>query len=341
MLFITKLSSPCKAPAHMFNRTNPYDQELIVFSTAIALVVFFSFSSTGFLELGNLISLVRNVSILGVLALAMSFAVIGRGIDLAMIATMVISSAFFIVLYNSGHSATVSVLGGLLIAVLVGLVQGWLIAYAEVPPMFATLAVGVTVYGFGQLFLIHQDVSNLPQGDQVFRPVGSMRVGGIPVQIFAFLSIAAAAYEFLKHTKYGRFIYGLGDNPATARLIGIPTRVVMLGQYLICAVLSFVAGILTASSVGSISLRVVNSTMIYDVILVVVIGGIGLSGGKGGVRNIFSGTLLIGVLLNGLTLMDVPYTAQNIMKGSILLFALMADSYLNPRDEQTERQGDI
>lgn len=325
----------------MPNRTNQYSQERIVFATAIALVVFFSFSSPGFLELGNLISLVRNVSILGVLALGMSFVVIGRGIDLAMIATMVISSAFFIVLYNSGHSATASVLGGLLIAVSVGLIQGWLIAYAEVPPMFATLAVGVTVYGFGQIFLIHQDVSTLPQGDQVFRPFGSLRIVGIPVQIIAFLGIAAVTYGFLNHTKYGRFIYGLGDNPTTARLIGIPTRVLTMGQYLICAVLAFVAGILTASSVASMSLRVVNSTMIYDVILVVVIGGIGLSGGKGGVRNIFAGTVLMGILLNGLTLMDVSYTAQNIMKGSILLFALMADSYLNPRDEQTEKQGDI
>ena len=89
------------------------------------------------------------------------------------------------------------------------------------------------------------------------------------------------------------------------------------------------------------SLRVVNSTLIYDVILVVVIGGIGLSGGKGGVRNVFAGTLLMGILLNGMTLMDMPYTAQNIVKGSILLSALMADSYLNPRDEQTDRQGDI
>jgi ribose transport system permease protein len=124
-------------------------------------------------------------------------------------------------------------------------------------------------------------------------------------------------------------------------LIGIPARVVTMVVYLISAILAFVAGVLTVSSVASMSLRIFNSTMIYDVILVVVIGGVGLSGGKGGVRNVFAGTLLIGVLLNGMTLMDVPYTAQNIVKGSILLIALMADSYVNPRDEQTEKQGDI
>ena len=87
--------------------------------------------------------------------------------------------------------------------------------------------------------------------------------------------------------------------------------------------------------------RIVNSTLIYDVILVVVLGGIGLSGGKGGVRNVIVGTLLIGILLNGMTIMDVQYTVQNVVKSSILLAALIFDSLLNPRDEQTAQQGDI
>lgn len=322
-------------------RTNVFSQERIVFATSVALFAIFSLSARGFLDVGNLITLVRSVSTLGVLALAMSIVVIGRSIDLAMIATMVISGAYFIVLYNSGHSATFSVLGGLFVAIVVGLMQGWLIAYADVPSFFASLAVGVTVYGFGQLFLIDQDVSRLPPGDSVFLPFGALRVFGIPVQIIALLAVAAVTHLFLQHTKYGRFVYGAGDNPAAAKLIGIPTRVVTLVAYLSSAILAFVTGVLTVSSVASMSLRVFDSTMIYDVILVVVIGGIGLSGGQGGVRNVFAGTLLIGILLNGMTLMDVPYTGQNIVKGSILLMALMADSYLNPRDEQTGKQGDI
>ena len=322
-------------------RTKRFSQERIVFATGIGLFIVFSLSTRGFLDIGNLITLIRNVSALGMLALAMSIVVIGRGIDLAMIATMVISSAYFVVLYNSGHSAAFSVLGGLLLACLVGLIQGWLIAYAEVPALFATLAVGVTLYGFGQLFLISQDVSYLPQEDKVFLPFGALRPFGIPVQIFALLAVAAGTHGFLRYTKYGRFVHGTGDNPSAARLLGIATRSLTMVEYLISAILAFVAGVLTVSSVASMSLRIYNSTMIYDVILVVVIGGVGLSGGKGGVRNVLAGTLLIGILLNGMTLMDVPYTAQNVMKGTILLMALMADSYLNPRDEQTERQGDI
>jgi ribose transport system permease protein len=87
--------------------------------------------------------------------------------------------------------------------------------------------------------------------------------------------------------------------------------------------------------------RLALSTYVYDVILVVVLGGIGLSGGKGGVRNVIVGTLLIGVFLNGMTIMNVQYTVQNVIKGVILLTAIVIDTILNPRDEQTAQQGDI
>src|ERR1700727_3488646 len=95
--------------------------------------------------------------------------------------------------------------------------------------------------------------------------------------------------------------------------------------------------------VANVNTRLVNSTMVYDVILVVVLGGIGLSGGRGGVRNVLVGTLLIGVLLDGMTILNVPYVEQNLIKSVILLVAIVIDSFVNPRDAQTaqQEQGDI
>lgn len=112
-------------------------------------------------------------------------------------------------------------------------------------------------------------------------------------------------------------------------------------QYVISALIGYVAGIITAASVASMNTRLALSTYIYDVILVVVLGGIGLSGGRGGIRNVLVGTLLIGVLLNGMTIMDIQYTVQNVIKGVLLLTAIVIDTVLNPRDEQTAQQGDI
>jgi ribose transport system permease protein len=96
-----------------------------------------------------------------------------------------------------------------------------------------------------------------------------------------------------------------------------------------------------AASVNSMPTRIFNSTLIYDVILVVVLGGIGLSGGRGGVLNVLIGTLLIGTMLNGMTIMDVSYSGQNLVKGVVLLMAVIMDSLLNPRNEETAQQGDI
>ena len=112
-------------------------------------------------------------------------------------------------------------------------------------------------------------------------------------------------------------------------------------QYTLSAMIAFIAGLLSTATVSSMNTRLANSTMIYDVILVVVIGGIGLSGGKGGVRNVIVGTLLIGTLLNGMTILDISFTEQKIIKSLILLVAIVVDFVINPRDEQTAQQGDI
>ena len=161
----------------------------------------------------------------------------------------------------------------------------------------------------------------------------------MPVIVFA--ATGLLAYLFLRYFTPGRFIYGMGDNPTTARITGIPTRPMMVVQYVLIAVIGLVAGIVMATAVSGMNTRLALSTMVYDVILVVVLGGIGLSGGKGGIRNVIVGTLLIGILLNGMTIMDLTFTVQNILKSVILLAAIVVDTILNPRDEQTAQHGDI
>jgi ribose transport system permease protein len=144
-------------------------------------------------------------------------------------------------------------------------------------------------------------------------------------------------------TRFGRFVYAAGDNALAARITGLPLRPLIVVQYVISALIAFLAGVVMAAAVSGMSTRVYNSTMIYDVLLVVVLGGISLSGGRGSVRNVLVGTLLVGVLLNGMTILDITYTTQNLIKSLILLLAITVDSFINPRDEQTSQQsqGDI
>ena len=322
----------------MVHRLN---QERIVLLIAVLMFVLFSATLNGFLSPDNLLSLVQNVSILGILGVGMAMAIIGRGIDLSMVATMTLSVAWMLDMINNGTPIPVALLFAIGFVVLVGLVNGLLIAYVEIPAIFATLAMGILVYGFGKSWLVNTDVVYLPAGDSWFYKIGSGRVLGVPTPVLIFAAVSLLAYAFLRYLKPGRFIYGMGDNPLAARITGIPVRPMIVVQYVLIALIALVAGIVTATAVASMNTRVALSTLVYDVILVVVLGGIGLSGGKGGIRNVVVGTLLIGILLNGMTIMNLTYTMQNILKSVILLAAIVIDTLLNPRDEQTAQHGDI
>jgi ribose transport system permease protein len=315
------------------------NQERIVFGIAAVMFVAFSVFINNFLTAGNVLSLIQNVSILGILGIGMAQEIIGRGIDLSMVATMAMSVAWSLNLMTGGVSVDVALLAGLAMAVIVGVINGILFAYIEIPSIFATLAMGTVVYGFDQFLLVPTDITYLSDSVGWLKEIGSGNFHGVPAPVIVFAILCFLAFLLLRYTKPGRFIYAMGDNPAAARVAGIPTRPMMLLQYMIAAVDAFIAGIVTATAVNSMSTRVVNSTLVYDVILVAVIGGVGLSGGKGGVRYVVVSTLLIGILLNGMTILDMPYTAQNIVKGLILLVAIVVDSIINPRDEQTAQQG--
>jgi len=316
-------------------------QEQIVFGLAALLCIGFAISLQGFLTPNNILNLIRSVSILGILGVAMGLVVIGRGIDLSLVSVMAISIAWTLQLATDGMSLPLAIALGLAFSLAVGMTNGLLIAYVEIPAIFATLAMGTLIYGFGRYFFFGLDVIYMPDHAHILTWFGQGVLFGVPVPIFIFAGVCFSAYLFLRYTKYGRYLRAVGDNQLAARITGVPTRPIVVLQYMLSSLIGFIAGIVTAASVSSMNTRVANSTFIYDVILVVVLGGIGLSGGRGGIRNVIVGTLLIGVLLNGMTIMDIQYTVQNVIKGVILLAAIVIDTILNPRDEQTAQQGDI
>jgi len=316
------------------------NQERIVLALAVMLFLVASVSLRGFFAADNLVAMVRSVSVLGILAVGMAVVIIGRGIDLSAVAIMAMSVAWYLQMLNdgvSGGTALALTLGGV---VAIGLINGFMVAYAEVPAIFATLASGAFVYGFARSQLIAQDATPVPP-DHWIDVLGSVQIVELPVEVVFFSAVAFLAFLFLRFAKWGRYVYLMGDNFMAARNMGIPVRPMIVLRYVISALIAFSAGVLTASSLKSINVRVVNSTLLYDVILVVVIGGIGLSGGKGGMRNVIVGALLIGIMLNAMTIIDISNIYQNLIKSTILLVAIVVDSLLNPRDEQTAQQGDI
>jgi ribose transport system permease protein len=254
---------------------------------------------------------------------------------------MAVSVAWTMSLIGSGMDMTMALAIGLTFSLFIGAVNGWLVGYVEMPAIFATLAMGTLVYGFGRYFLFDLDVAYMPDSAKQLLWLGQGRLFGVPVPIFLFAAVCLAGYLFLRYARSGRYLRAVGDNLPAARIAGVPARPIIVLQYVLSSLIGYIAGIVTAASVASMNTRLAISTYVYDVILVVVLGGIGLSGGKGSIRNVIVGTLLIGVLLNGMTIMDIQYTVQNVIKGVILLTAIVIDTILNPRDEQTAQQGDI
>lgn len=306
----------------------------------VALFALSSVALPGFLAADNLIAIVRSISVLGILALGMAIVVIGRGIDLSSVAVMAMSVAWYLQLLGAGTGDGLALLLVLSGVVGIGLLNGLLVAYADVPAIFVTLASGSFVFGYVRSQLITQDAVPVPPGHWL-ETLGGLRLLDVPVEVFIFAGLSLALFAFLRFTKWGRYVYYAGDNPVTARNVGIPVRPMLVLRYVLSALVALVAGLLTAASLHSLNTRVVNSTLLYDIVLVAVIGGVGLSGGRGGVRNVLVGAALIGVLLNAMTILDVPLLYQNLIKSSILLASIIIDGLLNPRDEQTSQQGDI
>ncbi len=317
------------------------DQQKIVLGIAVVLFIAFSIMLPGFATQGNILTMLQSVAIIGVLGIGMAVVIIGRGIDLSMISVAVMPVAWAFVQIDNGSTLGAAFMSALIVVLVVGVLNGWLVAYVEVPAIFATLATGTMVFGAMQFFAVKNDIINVPPA---FDAVGNMIRGttfGVPHSVVFFALVAALAAALLRYTVPGRYIYAVGDNPQAARVTGIPMRPVLILQYVLSALVALTAGYVLALTVQSANTRIFNSTMIYDVILIVVLGGVGLGGGKGRVSNVLIGTALIGILINGMTIMDLAFTTQNLIKATILLIALIVDSLLNPRDEQTSQQGDI
>ena len=316
-------------------------QQGIVFAIFVLMFAGFAAALPGFRTASNMLGLLQNVAILGILGLGMAIVVIGRGIDISMVAVMAVPAGLLLQMVQDGHALPVAFGAALALALVFGLVNGWLIAYAEVPSLFTTLASGLFLAGLGQVALFRLDIVQWSPQLDAFAWIGRGKLAGIPMPVIVFGAVALLVAFFLRKTRLGTYVYAVGDNPHGARTTGIPTRPVIVLQYVLSALIGMFAGLVMAASVNSMPTRIYNSTMIYDVILVVVLGGIGLSGGRGGVGNVVIGTLLIGTLLNGMTILDVSYSAQNMIKGVVLLAAILIDSFVNPRNEETAQQGDI
>jgi ribose transport system permease protein len=314
-------------------------QEQIVLLITIALLILFSFTLKGFATVANILVLLRSISILGILGLGMGMIVISRGIDLSEVAIMAGSWCVMLNAVQHGLPPLWAAALALAICLAIGLVNGVMVAYVEAPGLFVTLATTFVIYGVA-FWIAPVYVVYAPQDSAALLFAGRGTLFGIPMPIFVFAAAALIMHFFLSRTSIGRFIYAQGDNAEAARLSGVALRPLIVLEFLLVAMLAWLAGLVWIGQTGSMQMTIVQGTTVFDVILVVVLGGISLVGGRGSVFSVVVGCALIGTLLNALTIMDVNSEVQNIIRGVVLLAAIILDNFLHPRDEETARQGD-
>lgn len=192
-------------------------QQAIVFAIFVVILVGFSLFLPGFLNWPNVLTLLQNVAILGILGLGMAIVVIGRSIDISMVAALAVPPGLVMQMVQNGHPVWVSVAAALGLALLFGLVNGWLIAYAEVPSLYTTLACGVFLAGLGQTFFFQLDVVQWPSELDLFAWLGRGSVFEIPTPVIMFGGVALCTAFFLRFTGMGAYVYAMGDNPTGAR----------------------------------------------------------------------------------------------------------------------------
>lgn len=291
---------------------------LIVF---IIMVGYFAASSQSFLSWENMINVLRQVVTTGVIAVGVSMVIITGNIDLStgsMVGLSAVTAAWFMV--RGAHPVIASLLV-LLLGAVCGLINAFFVARVKLPAFVVTLATQMAFRGLAYIITSGLAIYGFTES---FKVLGQGYLGLIPIPVIIMAIVFMLGFILLSKTKYGRYVYGVGGNEEAARLSGISPDKIKYMVFVISGVLSTLAGLIVLSRVNSGN---PNLGMNYetDVISACVIGGISITGGKGKMPGVFLGVLFLGVLTNGLILLNVNEFVQMVVKGAVLLFAVSFD----------------
>ncbi|MCP1355020.1 ABC transporter permease subunit [Aneurinibacillus migulanus] len=297
-------------------------QKLGPFIGLLVITIILAVMSPNFLTLNNILNVLRQVSINALIAFGMTFVILTGGIDLSVGAILALSGALTAGLMTNGMDPILAILVGLLAGAVMGMVNGLLVAKGKVAPFIATLA---TMTIFRGLTLVYTEGRPITGFDSdMFTMLGAGYLFIIPVPVIWTLGCFAVLYFILKKTAFGRRVYAIGGNEEAAILSGIKVSRVKIYIYALTGFLSALAGIILTSRLNSAQ---ANAGMGYelDAIAAVVLGGTSLSGGRGWIFGTLIGAMIIGVLNNGLNLLEVSSFYQQVVKGSVILLAVLLD----------------
>ena len=287
----------------------------------VIICILFAFLSPNFLTGGNIVNILRQASINIVLATGMTFVILTGGIDLSVGSILAVSAVVALLVSLLPALSWAAMPAALLTGLLLGLVNGALITFLDVPPFIVTLGSLTALRGVA--FLVAKGTT-LINRDINFAWVGNTYVGPFPWLVIIALLTVIASWFVLRQTVLGVQIYAVGGNERAARLTGIKVNRVLLFVYGISGLLAGLAGIMSASRLYSAS-GIVGQGYELDAIAAVILGGTSFTGGIGTIGGTLLGALIIAILNNGLTLLNLSYFWQLVVKGLVIILAVMID----------------
>jgi ribose transport system permease protein len=298
-------------------------RKFAIVGVLLILIAMFTTLSDRFLTYQNLLIIVRQVAMLGISAVGMTCVILTAGIDLSVGSMMAISNIIAAQLMAKvGMPIVPAICITLMITAVIGLISGIFVAYVKVPALITTLSMMTLLRGFSYILSNGLPVWGLPEG---FKKIGQGYVGVIPIPVIIMLFIFFLGWVFLNRTKIGRYIYGLGGNREAVRLSGVYTARIEVLVFMISAFLTGIAGIIMLSRINA-GRPNIGIGYELDVITAVVLGGVSIMGGAGSILGVLVGVLIIGILSNGMVLIDISEYYQQVTKGVVLLLAVIFDT---------------
>lgn len=289
--------------------------------TLIAMILFFSVFTKSFFTLRNFTNVARQISVTGICAVGMTMVILTGGIDLSVGSVIGIVSALTAVMLRAGCPIFVAIAAALALGVFIGFINASCINYLLIPPMITTLAVQISLRGAVYLITGGMPVYGIPEG---FKVLGQGQIWIVPISAIIMVLVFIAGYLILGKSPFGRHIYGIGGSVETARLSGVNIKKELYKMYMLVGALAALAGLILTSRVNS---GQPNSGDGYemDIITAVVLGGVSVSGGEGKLGKVIIGVIFMGVLANGMMMMNINEYWQRVVKGIVLLVAVAVD----------------
>ena len=289
-------------------------------------VLLLSLRNPGFLGQDNLFNISRNIAFVAIVALGQTAVILTAGIDLSVGSIMGLSAVVTGVALHSGMPLAVGLLLGLGVALLCGLVNGWLIGYVELSPFVVTLAMLAVARSLALVVSNNQMVYEFGPDSERFLALGGGSTLGVAHPVWLMLLLVAVVGFVLRFTRFGQYLYAIGNNEQAAHLVGLPVARIKLMAYMLSAGLAGVSAVLMVGWLGSVT-NALGQSYELRVIAASVIGGANLMGGEGGAYGSLVGAALLEVIRNGLLLIGVDPYWQGTFVGLFILLAVLLDRY--------------